>query len=83
MARADTIPILHPFKGHCKPTWLFMASGQPVAVMHGANAPLMKVMVAEEMEKERQVQAGEVERKTITLLDAVPGKTTDQCTSDH
>ena len=77
MARADTIPILHPFKGHCKPTWLFMASGQPVAVMHGANAPLMKVMVAEEMEKERQVQAGEVERKTITLLDAVPGKTTD------
>ena len=74
MARADTIPILHPFKGHCKPTWLFMASGQPVAVMHGANAPLMKIMVAEEMEKERKVQSGELERKTMMLEDAVPGE---------
>ena len=50
-----------------------MASGQPVAVMHGANAPLMKIMVAEEMERERQVQAGELERKTIPLEEAVPG----------
>ena len=74
MARADSIPVLHPFKGHCKPTWLFLASGEPVAVMHGANAPLMKIMVAAEIEKERKVQAGELDRTTITLEDAVPGK---------
>ena len=74
MARSDNIPALSPFKGHCKPTWLFLASGQPVAVMHGANAPLMKIMVAEEMEKERKVQAGELSRRTITLEEAVPGR---------
>ena len=42
--------------------------------MHGANAPLMKIMVAEEMEKERKVQAGELSRRTITLEEAVPGR---------
>ena len=40
--------------------------------MHGANAPLMRSLVAEQMEKERRVQAGELERETIKLEDAVP-----------
>ena len=60
MAKSDTIPQLEMFRGHCKPTYLFMASGQPVAVMHGANAPLMRTMVSEQMDLERRVLAGEV-----------------------
>ena len=27
MAKSDTIPQLKKFRGHCKPTYLFMASG--------------------------------------------------------
>ena len=28
MAKSDTIPQLEKFRGHCKPTYLFMASGK-------------------------------------------------------
>jgi len=28
MAKADTIPQLELFKGHCKPIWLFIATGK-------------------------------------------------------
>ena len=61
------------FQGHCKPTYLFIASGHPVAVMHGANAPLLRTMVASQMDIERKVQAGEMERTIISLQEAVPG----------
>ena len=40
--------------------------------MHGANAPLMKTMVAEQMELERKVLAGEVSRSVITIEEAIP-----------
>ena len=43
-----------------------------MAVMHGANAPLMKTMVAEQMELERKVLAGEVSRNVIKIEEAVP-----------
>ena len=72
MARSDSIPALEMFQGHCKPTYLFIASGQPVAVMHGANAPLLRSMVAKQMDIERKVQEGEMERTIISLQDAVP-----------
>lgn len=72
MAKSDTIPQLKMFRGHCKPTYLFIASGDPVAVMHGANAPLMKTMVSEQMDIERKVLAGEQNRTVIKLEDAVP-----------
>ena len=72
MARSDSIPALMRFQGHCKPTYLFIASGQPVAVMHGANAPLLRSMVAKQMDIERKVQAGEMERTVISLQEAVP-----------
>lgn len=51
-----------------------MFAGEPVAVMHGANAPLMKIMVAEQMERERGVMAGTELRAAIRLEDAVPGQ---------
>ena len=61
------------FRGQCKPTWLFVAGGDPVEVMHGANAPLLQRMIEKEMKKERQVLKGEAVRDIISLEDAVPG----------
>ena len=71
---SDTIPQLELFRGQCKPTWLFVAGGHPVTVMHGANAPLLQRMIETEMRKERQVLKGEAEREIISLEDAVPSK---------
>jgi len=47
--------------------------GEPVAVMHGANAPLLQRMIEKEIRKERQVLKGEASREIISLEDAVPG----------
>ena len=73
MAKSDTIPQLEVFRGQCKPTWLFMSGGEPVAVMHGANAPLLQKMIEKEIRRERQVLKGEACRETLSLEDAVPG----------
>jgi len=48
--------------------------GEPVAVMHGANAPLLQRMIEKEIRKERQVLKGEATREPICMEDAVPGK---------
>ena len=53
------------------------STGEPVAVMHGANAPLLQRMIEREMRKERQVLKGEATREIITLEEAVPGKNID------
>ena len=53
-------------------------SGEPVAVVHGANAPLLGRMIVSEMYKERRVMSGECERKTISLAEAVPSECTDE-----
>jgi hypothetical protein len=50
-----------------------MTAGEMVAAMHGANAPLMKIMVAEQMERERRIQAGQELRRGIPIHEAVPG----------
>jgi len=83
MAKSDTIPQLEKFRGHCKPTYLFMASGEPVAVMHGANAPLMRTMVSQQMELEKRVLAGEIERSVIELVYAVPLSAKDRESQDY
>jgi hypothetical protein len=48
------------------------ALGEPVAVMHGANAPLLQRMIEKEIRKERQVLKGEASRDIITMEEAVP-----------
>jgi hypothetical protein len=58
------------FKILCKKLLL---PGEPVAVMHGANAPLLQRMIEKEIRKERQVLKGEASREIISLEDAVPG----------
>ena len=72
MAKTDQIPQLKHFQGQCKPIWLFIASGSPVAVVHGANAPLLGKMIQNEIYKERMALIGERDRNVINLKDAVP-----------
>ncbi len=45
-----------------------------MAVMHGANAPLLQRMIEREIRREKQVLKGEAVRETISLEDAVPSK---------
>ena len=47
-------------------------SGQPVAVLHGANAPLLQKMIEKEIELERKVLRGDIAREVITFEEAVP-----------
>lgn len=49
-----------------------MLQGEPVAVVHGANAPLLGRMIQNEMFKERMALRGEMERRVIRLEEAVP-----------
>jgi hypothetical protein len=51
---------------------IFSDQGEPVAVMHGANAPLLQRMIEKEIRKERQVLKGEASRDIITMEEAVP-----------
>ena len=47
-------------------------SGQPVAVLHGANAPLLQKMIEKEIDLERKVLRGDIAREVITFEEAVP-----------
>ena len=46
--------------------------GQPVAVLHGANAPLLQKMIEKEIELERKVLKGDIDREVISFEEAVP-----------
>ena len=64
--------------------WVFFSffshthTGQPVAVVHGANAPLLGRMIQNEMFKERMALSGEMERKVISIEEAVPSQSEGQ-----
>ncbi|XP_067934512.1 thioredoxin domain-containing protein 3 homolog isoform X2 [Watersipora subatra] len=65
MAKADTIDSLERYRGKCQPCFLFYAGGCLVAVVRGANAPLLSRTVLEELKKEHKVLKGEAERVEI------------------
>nr|XP_046260358.1 thioredoxin domain-containing protein 6 isoform X2 [Scatophagus argus] len=60
-AEADSIDALEKYRGKCEPTFLFYGGGELVAVLRGANAPLLQRMIVEELAKEKLVleQGGE------------------------
>ena len=51
---------------------IFPIQGQPVAVLHGANAPLLQKMIEKEIELERKVLKGDIDREVISFEEAVP-----------
>ena len=70
-ACSDSIPDLHIFKANCKPLFLFLAQGVPVAHVHGADARKMRDKIENEVEKELQVLNGDLTRNPISFEDVL------------
>ncbi|XP_034549238.1 thioredoxin domain-containing protein 6 isoform X2 [Notolabrus celidotus] len=64
-AEADSIDALERYRGKCEPTFLFYGGGELVAVLRGANAPLLQRMIVEELAKEKLVLEQGGERKAV------------------
>ncbi|XP_022595893.1 thioredoxin domain-containing protein 3 homolog isoform X1 [Seriola dumerili] len=64
-AEADSIDALEKYRGKCEPTFLFHGGGELVAVLRGANAPLLQKMIVEELAKEKSVLEQGAERKVV------------------
>ncbi|XP_063284788.1 thioredoxin domain-containing protein 6 [Pelobates fuscus] len=58
VAEADSIDSLDKYRGKCEPTFLFLAGGELVAVVRGANAPLLQKTILEQLEAEKKVLQG-------------------------
>ena len=71
-ACADSIPFLEMFKSNCMPIFLFLAGGELVAFVHGANGRRMREVINEEVSKEMSMKETGTERKVITYEEAVP-----------
>ncbi|KAM9851198.1 thioredoxin domain-containing protein 6 [Aulostomus maculatus] len=64
-AEADSIDVLEKYRGKCEPTFLFYGGGELVAVLRGANAPLLQKLIIEELAKEKLVLEQGGERKAV------------------
>ncbi|XP_055494523.1 thioredoxin domain-containing protein 6 isoform X2 [Leucoraja erinacea] len=65
VAEVDNIDSLQRYRGKCEPTFLFFGGGQLVAVVRGANAPLLQNFILEHLATERKVLDDGGERKAI------------------
>ncbi|XP_006751324.1 thioredoxin domain-containing protein 6-like [Leptonychotes weddellii] len=65
LAEADCLDVLEKYRGRCEPNFLFYAGGELVAVVRGANAPLLQKTIREQLEAEKKVLAEGRERKVI------------------
>ncbi|XP_053930500.1 thioredoxin domain-containing protein 6 isoform X3 [Cuculus canorus] len=55
VAEADSIDALEKYRGKCEPVFLFYTGGELVAVVRGANAPLLQKTILEQLAVERKV----------------------------
>ncbi|CAK6435623.1 unnamed protein product [Pipistrellus nathusii] len=65
LAEADCLDVLGKYRGRSEPTFLFYAGGKLVAVVRGANGPLLQKTILDQLEAERRVLAEGRERKVI------------------
>ncbi|KAK2906163.1 hypothetical protein Q8A73_010106 [Channa argus] len=64
-AEADSTDALEKYRGKCEPTFLFYGGGELVAVLRGANAPLLQKMIVEELANEKLVLEQGGERRAV------------------
>lgn len=57
VARNDDINDLARFRGKSEPVWMFLRDGKMVNLMFGANCPLLRKLLHEEIRKVRQSEA--------------------------
>ncbi|XP_063375879.1 thioredoxin domain-containing protein 3 homolog isoform X1 [Cydia fagiglandana] len=62
VAKADTIECLKRFRNRSEPTWLFIAAGQLVNIIFGADAPRIARTIEQELKNEELAKKGERER---------------------
>ncbi|KAM9601734.1 thioredoxin domain-containing protein 6 isoform 2-T2 [Trichechus inunguis] len=65
LAEADSLDVLEKYRGKCEPTFLFYAGGELVAVVRGANAPLLQKTILDQLVAEERVLTKGRERKVI------------------
>lgn len=65
LAEADSLDVLEKYRGRCEPTFLFYAGGDLVAVVRGANAPLLEKTILDQLEAEKKILAEGGERRAI------------------
>uniref|UniRef100_A0A3Q2YA19 Nucleoside diphosphate kinase B n=1 Tax=Hippocampus comes TaxID=109280 RepID=A0A3Q2YA19_HIPCM len=83
-AEADSIDALEKYRGKCEPTFLFYGGGQLVAVLRGANAPLLQRMIVDQLGKEKLVLEHGGQRKVVVDNDLTDGeKIKEQWTHHH
>ncbi|KAK4004485.1 hypothetical protein OUZ56_006218 [Daphnia magna] len=66
LAKADCIGQLSKFRSRSEPTWLFLAGGEPVALIRGANAPLIRKTLLAELQTEKEVLEGTRQRVSLS-----------------
>ncbi|XP_058045111.1 thioredoxin domain-containing protein 6-like [Ahaetulla prasina] len=64
-AEVDSIDALEKYRGKCEPTFLFYGGGELVAVVRGANAPLLQKTILEQLQAEKRVLDHGAERVVI------------------
>ncbi|XP_045535752.1 thioredoxin domain-containing protein 3 homolog [Papilio machaon] len=62
VAKSDTIECLKRFRHRSEPTWLFIAAGQLLNVVFGADAPRLARTIEQELRNEELARRGERER---------------------
>ncbi|XP_008051091.1 thioredoxin domain-containing protein 3 [Carlito syrichta] len=73
VAEADSIVTLQSFRDKCEPLFLFSLNGKIIAMIQGANAPLVNKTVIELINEEKKIAAGEMVRpqyNEIVLIDS-------------
>ncbi|KAE8580467.1 hypothetical protein XENTR_v10024439 [Xenopus tropicalis] len=65
VAESDTIDSLMKYRGKCEPTFLLLAGGELVAVVRGANGPLLQKTIIEQLAAEKKVLSQGSERHVI------------------
>ncbi|XP_072117582.1 thioredoxin domain-containing protein 6-like isoform X3 [Mobula birostris] len=65
MAEVDNVDSLQEYRGKCEPTFLFYGGGQLVAVVRGANTPLLQKTILEHLVAEKKVLEEGADRKVV------------------
>uniref|UniRef100_A0A8B9DI95 NME/NM23 family member 8 n=1 Tax=Anser cygnoides TaxID=8845 RepID=A0A8B9DI95_ANSCY len=65
VAEANSIETLQPLRNRCEPVFLFCVNGKIIAMVRGANAPLISKKITELVQEEREIVAGQKERPEV------------------
>ncbi|KAM9302814.1 thioredoxin domain-containing protein 3 [Morus bassanus] len=83
VAEADSIPTLQPFRNKCEPVFLFCVNGKIIAIVRGVKAPLIRKKIAELVQEEREIAAGQKERVEVDELVFLGEKSSEEAVEEN